>query len=79
METKVGLKNCSKLVEVSLFAIIDLLIEAKFIILNFIWRMGMIFTKKTHIKKKNLYFALNLRKMNLKSKRIKIKFVLSAI
>ena len=35
----IRLKNRSKLVEASLFAIIDLLLAAKFITLYFMWRM----------------------------------------
>ena len=35
-----GLRNCTKLVEGSLFVIIDLLLGAKFITLYFIWRVG---------------------------------------
>ena len=45
----IRLRNRSKLVERSLFAIIDMLLEAKFITLYFIWRMDMIFTKKFQI------------------------------
>ena len=36
----IRLRNLSKLVEGILFAITDLLLEAKSIVLNFIWRVG---------------------------------------
>ena len=36
----IRLRNLSKLVEGTLFAITDLLLEAKSIVLNFMWRWG---------------------------------------
>ena len=55
------LRNCSKMVERSLFVIIDLLLEAKFIVLNFIWRVGDDFKKKISSFRKNfILFLLHL-------------------
>ena len=54
-------RNCSKLVEGSLLAIIDLLLVSKFI--TFVLNMacgGMIFTKNTKFKKKIIFFSLHL-------------------
>ena len=48
----IRLRNCSKLVYRSLFAIINLLQVAKSILLYFIWRVGDDFHKKFQIKKK---------------------------
>ena len=46
----ISLRNRSKLVQGRLFAIIDLLLEAKFITLYFIWCVGgMIFTENSQV------------------------------
>ena len=45
------LRNLSKLIEGSLFAVIDLLLGAKFLNLYFIWRVGDDFDKKAQFKK----------------------------
>ena len=56
----IRLKNHSKLVEGSLFAIIDLLLGAKFINLYFIGRAGGYhFHKKSQIEKKNHFHLLH--------------------
>ena len=55
----IHLRNRSKLVQGSLYAIIDLLIGAKSITLYLIWRLGACFHKKRSSFKKeefNLYF-----------------------
>ena len=46
------LRNCPNLVERSLFAINDLLLGAKSITLNLIWRVRVGFHKKSQLKKK---------------------------
>ena len=50
--------NRSKLVERSLFALIDLLQETKSIFLYFIWRVGDDFHKKFQILEEKIYFIL---------------------
>ena len=42
-------RNRSKLVEIGLFAVIDLIQGARFILLYFIWRVGADFHKKFKI------------------------------
>ena len=52
----IRLRSRSNLVEGRLFAIIDLLLREKIIILYFIWRVGLWFTKnKSQIKKKTAF------------------------
>ena len=46
---KFRLRNCPKLVEGSLFTIIDLLIGAKSITLYFIWRVRGLFSQNSQI------------------------------
>ena len=59
-------RNLSKLVEGSLFAIIDLLLGAKFIALYLIWRVGDDFHKKSQIKKiySFIFFTFNFFHVN---------------
>ena len=52
------LKNCSKLVEGSSCAIIDLLLADKFIFLFFEWRVVDDFHKNPQTKKKFVFFLL---------------------
>ena len=56
------LRNRSKLVERSLFAIIHLLQGAKFILLGFIWRGGMILIEKTFRKKNSFSYYIFFKK-----------------
>ena len=56
----IRLRNRSKLIERSLYVIVDLLIGAKTILLYCIWRVGIVFITKIQIKKSfNLYFTFN--------------------
>ena len=48
-------RNRSKLVEISLLAVIDLIQGARFILLYFIWRVGDDFHKKFKILGKNFF------------------------
>ena len=56
----IRLGNRSKWVEGSLFAIIDLLLGAEFIISYFMTCGGMIFTKNLKFKKNSFHFIFNL-------------------
>ena len=57
----IRLRNRSKLIQGSLYAIIDLLQGAKSILLYFIWRVGgIIFKKKIQILEKKIFILFYL-------------------
>ena len=56
----IRLRNCSKLVEGSLFAIIDLLLAMKFVLMYIIGRVGDGFLKKYQPRKHTFSITYNL-------------------